>query len=1173
MGLYSKIFGKKKTVDTAQPQPIQQNVAAANHGPNAQANMYNDFEIIEAASDAQQVAEVYLNVDTETKSRSSSTMGELLHNQVGHTWLSIKPIGGQLPEDLYNLVEPVTRTLIDSHGETAVGFWPLLTREKRTNGKKMSDATSAKNIEENARLKAELSVRTQKGYTQGSGTITREQAQNHSLHSVEIGRDTDGRVEEPDDTHTPKGRKVYRITRKQFRDMYRYIQTHRTHKYNLYSYNCTTFADHALKAAGQTVNIVGKTMPTSLYEGLYREAKAHEKAAQKAKKRGQTIGKSDVELLKLAEGESHRKRGKDKEGPDGKKVRVKGVDNFEMPMFTDMAEISLKKIADSHEVAEVDKSEFAQLMFVNGERRTLDAVKAYADEAKKINLLSKAEHDAVIKFYTNGFNVLNDLTVLTQSPELFDEYMTLVYQTMPNDETFSTLMDGSSWSKSHNASELTKKLMWNILYTPKTVGGGFENFVDPIFSIASILPIRDDLMEGMKNAILNYSHYRDIDLYRIQYLIKTFFLGEDNVKQAAKQYFKQYFKKRIEKHVLNPKMYQDAVKFVEEAGMSEIIPQKWMDQIRDGVEEARKYNVHSTIFSKTGEAINTNLPNYIPAKKNDKNAPKPDENEIVAIAYLNVDVSPTKVAKGENTSRSSLSTDVGHTWLTLKAKPQNGDVQGKLPDDIEADMQTTATGKASVNIMRAKGETAMGFYPLQNDFINQSGRKYHKKTSEENQEKDANQNLTRQALMDLRVNKGFTYGAGDVEREQTQYTGFSFFKDVTGRVEEPDDAHSPKGRKRFMLTRKQFKQIYQYVEAHRQHKYNLESYNCTTFATHALKAAGHHASGSRFGICYPAKMYRELYNEAKRDARAQRKGNVELLQLAKNESHGEFKDGKTGNGANVRVMGVKRFNMVQKYVDPAEIELRKLEINPQDTATLKINLINSFINFMGSRSLTEATNILAEANRMTILKPKEMDALLYLQKNFANLDNPLIDYKQLPLAKVYDFLTHIKVVLTKDIFTATFEDDYAGLAARLISTPIGSEDFLRGKEVLQKLCKTNFSKEMSEATKDLPLTKELILGMIDLAANYIYNDAANLNSFILKFNNNNNEQAFQFLLSVFREPVVDVNVKTYLVSMIGVMMRKIQNPARFVDDLTALKDDGLLQNAQYQLLYKDMMKK
>ncbi|MBQ1265817.1 MAG: hypothetical protein IIY06_03495 [Proteobacteria bacterium] len=201
-------------------------MAAANHGPNAQANMYNDFEIIEAASDAQQVAEVYLNVDTETKNRSSSTMGELLHNQVGHTWLSIKPIGGQLPEELYNLVEPVTRTLIDSHGETAVGFWPLLTREKRTNGKKMSDATSAKNIEENAGLKAELSVRTQKGYTQGSGTITREQAQNHSLHSVEIGRDTDGRVEEPDDTHTPKGRKVYRITRKQFRDMYRYIQTH-----------------------------------------------------------------------------------------------------------------------------------------------------------------------------------------------------------------------------------------------------------------------------------------------------------------------------------------------------------------------------------------------------------------------------------------------------------------------------------------------------------------------------------------------------------------------------------------------------------------------------------------------------------------------------------------------------------------------------------------------------------------------------------------------------------------------------------------------------------------------------------------------------------------------------------------------------------------------------------
>ncbi|MBQ8035847.1 MAG: hypothetical protein IJ268_02535 [Proteobacteria bacterium] len=1174
MSIYSKLFGKKKTVDTSSAHQAQQVPVAAGNGPNAQAQMFNDFMVVNEPGDGAAVADVYLNVDTESKSRSHMTTMELFAGNVGHTWLTIKPLNGALPEDLNALVQPQTRSLVEAHGESPVGFWPVDVRERRTEGKKISEEKGEKRAAENARVRAEVAIRNDKGYSQGSGTILKEQAPEYVRHNIMSGRDTAGRVEEPDDAHKPKGRKVYRINRRQFRDMYRYIDAHRTHKYNLFSYNCTTFAAHALQAAGQNVPMEGMTMPTSLYEAMYKEAKQHEKDAQKARRRNRQVGASSVQLLKLAEGEAHRKKGKCKEGEGGKKVRVKGVETFDLPMFTDDAEITLRRVEMSGEVTEDDKNEFAQLLFRDAPKRTLDAVKDYADEAMKLGLMTKGEHDSVIKFYENGFNSLEDPTCITENPGFFQEYMISMYEALPGPATFSVLMDGSSISSKFDYKKLVKQLMWNILNSKHEVGKGFEGFTEPLPIIASIDPVSAVMLDGMAEAIKRYTKYTDKDLYRIQHLISSYFQGVESIQAAAKEYFRTYFNKRIKGHLMNEKMLDDATKFRKETGMENVIPQQWMVLLGQEVEKSRKYNMHSTMFSKSGEAVNTNRAKYVKVKRG-KNAPKPDENEIVAEVYLNVDVSPTKVKDGKNVSRSELSTDVGHAWLTLKARPAGGQGQGVLPADIEETMQKTDTGVTSVNIIRAKGETAVGFYPLQNDFINQDRKKYQKRTDENTRNKDANANVFNQALLDIRKNKGFTLGAGSVERDQTQYTGFNpLFKDVTGRVEEPDDQHTPKGRKRYTLTRKQFKQIYAYVEAHRTHAYNLETYNCTTFATHALRAAGHQASGSRMGICYPAKLYRELYDEAKRDARNHnRNSDVQLLKLAANESHGKFTAGKTGNGADVRVKGVEKFDMVEKYVDHSEIILRKIEINPEKTEEYKDEFISSFINFMNTRSFAEGQHLLTEANRMFVLKPKEMQALLYIQEHFSHLKRPLYDYVNMPLSQVGDFMDHISVTVSKEDFEATFSSDYPAIVAKLMRVPFGSADYRKGKDILVTYPKKDLSKHIVETIKNFPASKDLVLSLLDLSSCGVFNDRKNIfNQRLMELNGGSNEQVFQFIVESLRDPRVDDMIRGRLLVLMGNMISKHSDPSQCVEPLTALKAEGHLSDAAYKVLIKEAQK-
>ena len=71
MSVFSKVFGKKRTVDTTHPNhaQAQQPQAALQQGPNEQANAFDGFEILDHATpDGAPVADVYLNVDTESKS-------------------------------------------------------------------------------------------------------------------------------------------------------------------------------------------------------------------------------------------------------------------------------------------------------------------------------------------------------------------------------------------------------------------------------------------------------------------------------------------------------------------------------------------------------------------------------------------------------------------------------------------------------------------------------------------------------------------------------------------------------------------------------------------------------------------------------------------------------------------------------------------------------------------------------------------------------------------------------------------------------------------------------------------------------------------------------------------------------------------------------------------------
>ena len=1165
MSLFSKVFGKKKTVDTSHANQAQQpQQAAQNQGPNEQANAFDGFEVVnDIVPDGTAVADVYLNVDTESKSRSHMTAKELVwDNSVGHTWLTIKPLNGQLPDDLNQMVQPQTRTLVEAHGETAMGFWPLVVRHKRTEGKKLSESKRADNIYENDKLKAELSIRRAKGYTGGSGTILPEEAANYDLNSTAIGRDTAGRVEEPDDTHTPKGRKVYRITRKQFRDMYRYIDAHRTHKYNLYTYNCTTFAAHALKAAGQNVPMEGMTMPTSLYEAMYKEAKKHQKDAEKAKKRHQQVQPSSVQLLKLEEGEAHRKKGKSKEGPNGKDVRVKGVDKFNIPMYTDQAEVILKKVADAQAVTDDDKSLFIQYMFQNCSKRTLDGVIALTDEAARLHLITKGDVKDIVSFYMKDYHLIEDVRFITTSPELFHDYLIKILNVVPDAAVMTSLFDGKSLSPEHDLNKLCQRVIWNALQCDKT-GDEFSEYVLPLNYVTFMDAMTKPMIDSFNLAVNHFMTHRTRgDLNRVMTITSRVFMNEERVLDIAKTYYTAYYNYKAQHFLLTDDDLADAQLFGQETQIPAVLAS--YEKIRQDLEISKQRQFYGTVTG--GEKKVSALPKKFIKAKKQKNAPKPDENEVVAEAYLNVDT--TNPEKVDHVSRSSFSrASVGHTWLTLKANPKDGQ-PGTLPADLEAEIQGTDTGRNTVNIIRAKGETAMGFWPLDNGFVSTDGKKYRKKTSEEQKQADASKNVDEQAMLDVRDYKGYTKGSGSVSRDQTQHSGYSLFKSVSGRVEEPDDAHTPKARKRFAITRKQFKKMYRYIEAHRNHKYNIYTYNCTTFAAHALRDAGHTAHGSMAGICYPARMYRELYDEAKRDARNNRVGNVQLKKLGENESHGEYRTGKVGeNGADVRVKGVNEFNMIEDYQDDAEVTLRKFQLNPAKKADYTKDYLTSMVEQTTKRSQNEADRLADEALRIQLISADVASAVKTLYHNYKALGDHFAHYQTLDLSQLYVYLKSIATIapfIENKYFSKKFLNGYSWIASKILEQDIDTAEYDFGIKICTEVISDNMDDSFEAAIEEKPLTEGILKRFIDLKVRNVYSSINNITNMILKLNQNNAEIAFDYVLDIYRDDKSSPELLNEVGDVLSTLVQQLPIPDVFNNTLKDLKNKGKLSEACYK---------
>ena len=1176
MSIFSKVFGKKKTVDTANQAAHQQQQQQQQppQGPNEQANAFDGFEIVnDVIPDGAPVADVYLNVDTESKSRSHMTAKELFwDNNVGHTWLTIKPINGHLPEDLNAMVQPVTRNLVEAHGETPIGFWPLTVRHNRTEGKKLSAEKARSNAEDNARLKAEIAIRQAKGFTDGSGTITREQVPEHDLHCSYIGKDTEGRVEEPDDTHTPKGRKVYRITRKQFREMYRYIDAHRNHKYNLLTYNCTTFASHALKAAGQNVAMEGMTMPTSLYEAMYKEAKSHAKAAEKAKKQHKKIGKSSVELLKLAEGEAHRKTGKSKEGPNGKDVRVPGVEKFDLPMFTDPAEITLKKVIETDKVTEDDKSLFVQAMFVLAAKRTLDGVKALTEEAFKHDLLTKREMEDVMSFYMKDYHLIKNPRVITENPDVFADYMMIICNVSPQPKVVSMMFDGKTISPEHDLNKLCQRVIWNALLCDK-FGEEFLAHVLPLNFIAFMDGMTTVMPDSFKLAMKHFMGQRKRrDLNHVMIMMSKVFVNNENLRDTVEAYYKDYFNYKIKHFMLTDEDYADAQAFAEQTELP--IAVQSLPKIQRELEISKQRRFYGTMSS-DNKKISTLPKKYVKAKK-PKNAPKPDENEIVAEVYLNVDTQEVKDEQ-QAVSRTKLNTDsVGHTWLTIKPTKQGNEQQGSLPVDLEHEIQGSATGRNTVNIIRAKGETAMGLWPLQNGFVRTDSQDYQQNTSEEQKKKDAKNNIDRQARQDVRDYKGFTKGAGDVSRDQTQYHGYSWHN-VGGRVEEPDDNHTPKARKRYVITRKQFKKMYRYIEAHRNHFYHILTYNCTTFATHALHEAGQKASGKKGGVCYPARLYRELYDEAKSDARHQRASKVQLLKLAKNESHGEHVQGKIGEtGENVRVKGVEKFDMVERYSDEAEVIVRKFQLDPGQKTMYARMLADSLAQNTDKRTTNDAIRIADEALRINLLSPEIVASVKTIYQNYKGMLEDIQRFKALPIAQQYDFIKAVELLadfsgVKKIIYPIT--SNCTGIAVKVLESPVGSPEYEMGIKLCSELITGVWENEFDLALEQVQVSQDLMNKLFELDVKDIYSNVKCITNTILKLNDQNPELAFNYLLEFYRNPQTSDVLRDKLVNPLTYLTSMLPAPDAVIPSLNELKDKGLIPKDTVDYIMKSIQQR
>ncbi|MBQ4361163.1 MAG: hypothetical protein II767_13005 [Proteobacteria bacterium] len=104
-----------------------------------------------------------------------------------------------------------------------------------------------------------------------------------------VGKDT-GKVIEPDFKHAPEISKEYALSEAQYKAMYLYINSKREHKWSNLGYNSTTFATHALKAAGLSISSFSST------GGLAKQFKKDAKQSEKAQGARESANETSAKL-------------------------------------------------------------------------------------------------------------------------------------------------------------------------------------------------------------------------------------------------------------------------------------------------------------------------------------------------------------------------------------------------------------------------------------------------------------------------------------------------------------------------------------------------------------------------------------------------------------------------------------------------------------------------------------------------------------------------------------------------------------------------------------------------------------------------------------------------------------------------------------------------------------
>jgi Domain of unknown function (DUF4157) len=191
-------------------------------------------------------------VKTGTKTRGAMSWSDLLGGGSGHSWLSLSlgPAYADVDalrdnatdgDQIAGALDTKTQAELDGSRESSIGFYPDAKRPTRK--KQMAK---------------------------------------------QIFANLPGKIIEPEQAHfkgQERGSKGYAITDStQALTLINFINIHRSHPYNVFSYNCTDFVIKALKqlgfSLGETSNGAGITTPALMYKQIYKKSERGDKTSK-----------------------------------------------------------------------------------------------------------------------------------------------------------------------------------------------------------------------------------------------------------------------------------------------------------------------------------------------------------------------------------------------------------------------------------------------------------------------------------------------------------------------------------------------------------------------------------------------------------------------------------------------------------------------------------------------------------------------------------------------------------------------------------------------------------------------------------------------------------------------------------------------------------------------------